>query len=110
MSSETGGNPIEGYEGAQLAEALAESMAGLADMFDLIMEDAETVAQRDEVSSALRAYKDEYGPAIVEVQEHGLQLAENIQAGASEISRNDQESAGDYKTPWDLGVDLQVNF
>ncbi|MEV2279395.1 hypothetical protein AB0I72_27845 [Nocardiopsis sp. NPDC049922] len=110
MSGESGGNPIEGYEGAQLAEALAESMAGLADMFDLIMEDAETVAQRDEVSSALRAYKEEYGPAIVEVQEHGLQLADNIQAGASEIARNDQEAAGDYQTPWDLGVNLEVNF
>lgn len=110
MSGESGGNPIEGYEGAELAEALAESMAGLADMFDLIMEDAETVATRDEVSSALRAYKEEYGPALIEVQEHGLQLAENIQAGASEIARNDHEAAGDYDTPWDLGTSLKVNF
>ncbi|WP_370012849.1 hypothetical protein UIS43_07210 [Nocardiopsis sp. LDBS0036] len=110
MSGGSGGNPIEGYEGAELAAALAESMAGLADMFDLVMEDAEAVAHRDEVSSALRAYKEEYGPTIVEVQEHGLQLAENIQAGASEIARNDQESAEHYETPWDLGTDLQVNF
>lgn len=110
MSGESGGNPIEGFEGAELAAALAESMAGLADMFDLIMEDAETVAHRDEVSSALRAYKEEYGPALIEVQEHGLQLAENIQAGASEIARNDQEAAERYETPWDLGTDLQVNF
>ncbi len=110
MSDEAGGNPIEGYEGAELAGALAESMAGLADMFELIMEDAETVVHRDEISSALRVYREEYGPALVEVQEHGLQLAENIQAGASEIALNDHESAEDYNTPWDLGMDLRINF
>ncbi|WP_150250413.1 hypothetical protein [Nocardiopsis deserti] len=71
MAGEAGANPIEALEGGELAEALAEAMAGLADMFDLIMEDAETVAQRDEVSSALRAYKEEYAPTLVEVQEHG---------------------------------------
>ncbi|MEY9215023.1 hypothetical protein NI17_016935 [Thermobifida halotolerans] len=110
MSDEAGGNPIEGYEGAELAEALAESMAGLADMFDLIMEDAETVVRRDEISAALRVYREEYGPALVEVQEHGLQLAENIKAGASEIALNDYEAAENYSTPWELGMDLQINF
>ena len=109
MSGEAGGNPIEGYQGGELAAALAESMAGLADMFDLIMEDAETVARRDEVSSALAAYKEEYSQAIIDVQRHGLQLAENIQAGAGEIAKNDLESADDYQTPWDLGVDLRIN-
>lgn len=54
MSGEAGANPIEALQGGELAETLAEAMAGLADMFDLIMEDAETVAQRDEVSSAMR--------------------------------------------------------
>ncbi|WP_026128967.1 MULTISPECIES: hypothetical protein [Nocardiopsis] len=110
MPNEAGGNPIEGYQGGELAGALAESMAGLADMFDLIMEDAETVAQRDEVSSALATYRDEYRQVIIDAQEHGLQLAENIQAGAREIAENDWESSNDFKTPWDLGVDLQVNF
>ncbi|MFE6450398.1 hypothetical protein [Nocardiopsis dassonvillei] len=106
MAGEAGANPIEALEGGELAEALAEAMAGLADMFDLIMEDAETVAQRDEVSSALRAYKEEYAPTLVEVQEHGLQLANNIQAGASETALNDLESAEEYNTPWDLNVNF----
>jgi hypothetical protein len=106
MAGEAGANPIEALEGGELAEALAEAMAGLADMFDLIMEDAETVAQRDEVSSALRAYKEEYAPALVEVQEHGLQLANNIQAGASETALNDLEAAEEYSTPWDLNVNF----
>lgn len=110
MSGEAGGNPIEGYQGGELASALAESMAGLADMFDLIMEDAETVAQWSEVSAALAAYKDEYRQAIIDAQEHGLQLANNIQEGSKKIAENDWESADDFKSPWDLGVDLQVNF
>lgn len=109
MSGEAGGNPIEGYQGGELAGALAESMAGLADMFDLVMEDAETVAQRDVVSSALAAYKEEHSQAIIDAQEHGLQLADNIQAGAGEIAETDWDSSDDFKTPWDLGVDLQVN-
>lgn len=106
MSGEAGANPIEALEGGELAETLAEAMAGLADMFDLVMEDAETVAQREEVSSALRAYKEEYSPAIVEAQEHGLQLANNIQAGASQTALNDLEAAQEYDTPWDLDVNF----
>ncbi|QUX31121.1 hypothetical protein KGD83_11880 [Nocardiopsis akebiae] len=106
MAGEAGANPIEALQGGELAEALAEAMAGLADMFDLIMEDAETVAQRDEVSSALRAYKEEYAPTLVEMQEHGLRLANNIQAGASETALNDLEAAEHYDTPWDLDVNF----
>ncbi|WP_017569956.1 hypothetical protein [Nocardiopsis halotolerans] len=106
MADEAGANPIEALEGGQLAEALAEAMAGLADMFDLIMEDAETVAHEDGVESALRSYKEEYAPTIVEVQEHGLQLANNIQAGASETALNDLEAAETYNTPWDLDVNF----
>ena len=110
MSGEAGGNPIEGYQGGELASALAESMAGLADMFDLIMEDAETVAQWSEVSAALAMYKEEYSQVIIDAQEHGLQLAENIQEGSRGLAENDLESADDFKTPWDQGMDLQINF
>jgi hypothetical protein len=106
MAEEAGANPIEALEGGELAEALAEAMAGLADMFDLIMEDAESVANRDEVQAALRSFKEEYSPAIVEVQEHGLQLAGNIQAGAAEVAVNDLQAASEYETPWDL----EINF
>lgn len=106
MAGEVGANPIEALEGGELAEALAESMAGLADMFDLIMEDAESVAQRDEVESALRAYKEEYSQTIIDAQEHGMGLAHNIQAGAGQTAINDLESAEMYESPWDLAINF----
>ena len=106
MAEEAGANPIEALEGGELAEALAESMAGLADMFDLIMEDAESVANRDEVKAALRTFKEEHSSAIVDVQEHGLRLASNIQVGAGRVAENDLQAASEYETPWDL----EINF
>lgn len=44
MGNEAGGNPIEGMQGGEYAETLAAAMAGLADGFDLLMEDADSAA------------------------------------------------------------------
>ena len=106
MANEVGANPIEALEGGELAEALAESMAGLADMFEFLMEDAETVANRSEVESALRAYKEEHAQTLIDAQEHGMSLANNIQAGASETAVNDLESAEMYESLWDLAINF----
>ncbi|MEV2278394.1 hypothetical protein AB0I72_22680 [Nocardiopsis sp. NPDC049922] len=108
MSSEAGANPIEAMEGGEYAQTLAAAMAGLADMFDLLMEDAEAGAGHSDVMAGFRKYRDEYGQDIVDVQQHGLSLADNIQAGASEVARNDLESAEEYDTPWESHRD--INF
>ncbi len=96
MTNGVGGNPNEGLQDGQNAEALASAMAGLADMFDLVVEDAVSVAGEDDVEAAYRAFKERHFQDFLDVQEHGLQLADNIQAGASEIALNDLENAEEF--------------
>ncbi|MCY9786317.1 hypothetical protein KIK06_20700 [Nocardiopsis sp. EMB25] len=108
MSTEAGANPIEAMEGGEYAETLAAAMAGLADMFDLLMEDAEAAAGHTDVVAGFRTFKEEFAQDLIDVQEHGLSLANNIQAGASEIARNDLEGAEDYNSAWDAR--LEINF
>jgi hypothetical protein len=100
--AEAGGNPIEGMQGGEYAETLASAMAGLADMFDLVVDDAGSSAGNDDVAAGYRALKERHSQGFIDVQAHGLQLAENVQAGASGIALNDVESAEEYDTAWDL--------
>lgn len=108
MSGEAGANPIEAMEGGEYAETLASAMAGIADMFDLLMEDAKTASGNRDVSLGFDLFKHDMYPIFQDVQEHGLQLADNIQAGASEIALNDVEVADEYDTPWESHRD--INF
>ncbi|MET9797383.1 hypothetical protein [Nocardiopsis alba] len=99
--TEAGGNPIEGYQGGQYAEALASAMAGLADMFESVTDSAKSSAGHDDVKAGYEAFKERHLQDFIDVQEHGLALANNIQSGAGKIAENDLESAEQYDTPWD---------
>lgn len=104
--TEAGGNPIEGMQGGEYAETLASAMAGIADMFDLLMEDAKTASGNPDVSLGFGLFKNDMYPLFQDVQEHGLQLADNIQAGAGKIALNDVETAQEYTTPWESHRDI----
>ncbi|MFI6578087.1 hypothetical protein ACIBFB_20040 [Nocardiopsis sp. NPDC050513] len=104
--TEAGGNPIDGLQGGERAEALATAMAGIADMFEFLTDDAAGSAGHDDVSAGYRALKERHSQDFVDIQAHGIQLANNIQAGAGEIALNDVESAESYETPWDFGRDI----
>ncbi|WP_285733529.1 hypothetical protein [Nocardiopsis sp. ATB16-24] len=106
MTNEAGANPIEAMQGGEYAETLASAMAGIADMFDLIMEDAKTASGHPNVALGFGLFKNDMQPIFQEVQDHGLQLAENIQAGAGETALNDLESAEEYDTPWEFHRDI----
>ncbi|WP_028648830.1 hypothetical protein [Nocardiopsis sp. CNT312] len=106
--TEAGGNPIEGMQGGEYAETLAAAMAGLADTFDLLMEDAVSAAGHEDVRAGFNAFKEEAGQSLIDVQALGLTLADNVQAGASEIARNDLESSEGFGHPWESHRD--INF
>ncbi|KOX11231.1 hypothetical protein [Nocardiopsis sp. NRRL B-16309] len=106
--TEAGANPIEAMEGGEYAETLAAAMAGLADMFDLLMENTESAAGHEDVIAGFRKYKEEYAQDLIDVQEHGLGLANNIQAGAGRVAENDLESAEELRSPWESHRD--INF
>lgn len=107
--TEAGGNPIELMQGGVYAETLASSMAGLADMFELLVDDAAGSAGNDDVAAGYRALKERHSQDFIDVQAHGLQLAENIQAGARNIALNDVESADEYDTAWDLPRPINID-
>ncbi|WP_017569576.1 hypothetical protein [Nocardiopsis halotolerans] len=108
MTTEAGGNPIEGMEGGEYAETLAAAMAGLADAFDLLMEDAESMSGHEDVRAGFSAFKEENAQALIDIQALGLTLANNVQAGAGEIARNDLDSSEDFDHPWESHRD--INF
>lgn len=108
MSSEAGGNPIEGMQGGEYAETLAAAMAGLADTFDLLMEDTERASGHEDVKAGFGTFKESTAQALIDIQRLGLTLADNIQAGAGEIARNDLESSENFDHPWASHRD--INF
>ncbi|NYH52437.1 hypothetical protein HNR06_002026 [Nocardiopsis arvandica] len=108
MTTEAGGNPIEGMQGGEYAETLAAAMAGLADAFDLLMEDARGAAGHDDVRAGFGTFKEDTAQALIDVQALGLALADNVQSGAAEIARNDLDSSEGFDHPWESHRD--INF
>lgn len=106
-SGEAGANIWAALEKGEQAEVLAESMVGLEDTFELLMEELKSKSGWM-ISSGYSAFKQDLQPEIRKIQENGLQLANNIQAGASGIAENDYESSDDYVEAW--GNMPEVNF
>lgn len=106
-SGEAGANIWAALEKGEQAEVLAESMVGLEDTFELLMEELKSKSGWM-ISSGYSTFKQDLQPEIRKVQENGLQLANNIQAGASGIAENDYESSDDYVEAW--GNMPEVNF
>ncbi|MET9709954.1 hypothetical protein ACFW3Z_18505 [Nocardiopsis alba] len=105
--SEAGANPIEAMQGGEYAETLAAAMAGLADAFDILMGDAANASVHEDVKAGLQKFRDEADQSLIDLQQHGLALANNIQAGAGETAQNDLESSDGFH-PWEAHRD--INF
>lgn len=105
---EAGVNPFEGMAAGERAEALAGAMAGLSDMFDHLVGEAISAAENWNVQNGYRTFLNRHLDHIIDVQEHGMQLAENIQSGVSSIAENDVKNAEEYTAPWQSLRD--INF
>ncbi|MFJ9555495.1 hypothetical protein ACIRPH_16895 [Nocardiopsis sp. NPDC101807] len=100
MSTEAGANPIEAQQGGELAETLAEAMAGIADMYDHLLDDARARTKNSDVSNGFNVFKNSTYQSFIDVQNHGIQVANNIQSGAGSIAEADWENAEDFSQTW----------
>ncbi|WDZ88841.1 hypothetical protein [Nocardiopsis sp. HUAS JQ3] len=89
-----------GFSSGLDAEAMANAMAGLSDMFDHLMEEARSRSEHARMRTGYAVFLDKYVDHIAEVEENGLRLAENIQAGVAEAAETDLRSAEDYSHAW----------
>ncbi|MDE3723542.1 hypothetical protein PWG71_19300 [Nocardiopsis sp. N85] len=106
MSSDGVGANWAAMGKAEQAEALAEAMVGLEETFELLI--GEIAPAAGPVEADYHKFKENLQPEIRKVQWNGLALADDIQAGASEIARNDYESSEEYRGAW--GEIPKVNF
>ncbi|GAA0999435.1 hypothetical protein Q7689_02090 [Nocardiopsis tropica] len=105
-SGEAGANTWAAMEQGAQAEAMAEAMVGLEETFTMLMDDL--ASYTGWVSSGYIAFRDDLQPEVHQVQQNGIVLANNIQAGASEIAQNDYDGGEEFSGAW---VDMpQVNF
>lgn len=105
-SGETGANTWAAMEQGAHAEAMAEAMVGLEETFTLLMDDLATYTGW--IASGYVYFKEELQPEVHQVQQNGIALANNIQSGASEIAKNDQDSGDGFTEAW--GNMPEVNF
>lgn len=109
MGEGTGANPIEAQQGGELAETLASAMAGIADMYDQLLDDARARTKNSDVANGFNLFKNATYQSFIDVQEHGLALANNIQDGAGSIAQQDWESSQDFSETWGGLDELNVN-
>ena len=100
MPEEVGVQTDLGFQSGLDAEAMANAMAGLSDMFDHLIEEARSRAEHARMRTGYSAMFDKYVDHVSEVEDNGLRLAENIQAGVSESAETDLKSAEDYANAW----------
>lgn len=109
MSDGTGANPIEAKQGGELAETLAGAMAGIADMYDQLLDDARARTKESDVANGFNLFKNSTYQSFIDVQEHGLALANNIQEGAGRIAQEDWENSQNFSETWADLEELNVN-
>ena len=100
MSEEVGVQTALGFQAGLDAETMANAMAGLSDMFDHLIEEARSRAEHVRMRIGYSVMFNKYVDHISDVEENGMRLAENIQAGVAESAETDLKSAEDYANAW----------
>ncbi|MFD3684050.1 hypothetical protein ACFWTE_04390 [Nocardiopsis sp. NPDC058631] len=108
MSNGTGANPIEAQQGGELAETLAQAMAGIADMYDFLLDEARAKTKNTDASNGFNVFKNLTYQSFIDVQTHGIQISNNIQSGAGSIAETDWKNSEDFSQAWNGHRD--INF
>jgi len=108
VSDEVGVNVVAGMSKGEAAEELAEAMAGLNDTFETMLEDVRSPTAEFPVRQGYDKFLEKMSPFMADLERHGLRLAENIQAGASEAAQNDYESSQEFEGAWP-GLNRDIN-
>lgn len=90
---EAGANVVDAHGAGQDAESYAAGFSGLGLDFDDALQEAKTACQNDPEVTGWSQYGDDQAEAISSVERHGISIGENVQGGASEISRTDEEAS-----------------
>ncbi|WP_435107742.1 hypothetical protein [Nocardiopsis synnemataformans] len=93
---EAGVNPYDAYGIGSNAEAYASGFIGLGEDFNEVLLSAKSACAPDPQVTGWSAYGEEQAEAMAKVENHGVSLAENVQAGASEAAATDHSSAEDF--------------
>ncbi|MDA2813075.1 hypothetical protein O4J56_20685 [Nocardiopsis sp. RSe5-2] len=110
MSNEAGGNPNEANSSGTEAESLAENMVGLSDDYEGLIKGCKGAAGEEEVEDGFRKHiASGILDKISEIEERGLRLAENMQAGARELAETDYENTTGYEVGDMPGLTRPVN-
>ncbi|WP_083947947.1 hypothetical protein [Thermobifida cellulosilytica] len=110
MGNEAGANPGAAAAKGATAEEMAEAMAGLADTFDDLITEVRAAAG-SYVAAGYSRFRDDHYDSIKKVQDHGLTLADNIQAGAAEAALTDLDTSDGYQGAWpSLSRDINGSY
>lgn len=109
MTDGVGANPIEAQQGGERAETLANAMAGIADMYDELCDDARARTHNSDIANGFNLFKNSTYQTFIDVQEHGVAIADRIQEGAGSIAQEDWENSQNFQETWAGLEDLNVN-
>lgn len=110
MSNEAGGNPNEAKQSGSTAETLAESMVGLKEDYEGLISGCKTGAGEEEVKAGFEKHLNSgILEKIAEIEERGLRIAENMQAGARDLAETDYENTTGYDVGDLPGLTRPVN-
>ncbi|WP_306370669.1 hypothetical protein [Nocardiopsis sp. CC223A] len=93
---EVGVNARDAYQSGNTAESYAADFIGLGEDFKAVLDAAKSACDHEPEVTGWEAYGEEQAEAIAKVEEHGLSLAENVQAGAAEASHTDVDSGDGF--------------
>lgn len=105
---EIGVDPNEAVTAGQQVETISESFAGLIKEFQATVENAEAVAVEAPCRRGYGPFGETNTGAMAKVEEHGVTLGGNVQAGGAEAGITDAENATDFTTVREA-LRMQIN-
>ncbi len=96
MGDEVGANPYEAYQRGEGAVTIAETFTGLKSAFDDAITAAKTAAVEPPCANAYPEFGEANAALMADIQEHGMSLGGNVQAGAQQTANTDSEAGDDF--------------